>query len=104
MYIYIYIQNQNYNKITQNSFKYPCYFSGFPGGSVVKSPPASAGDVGDSGSIPGLGRCPGGSNGNPLQYFCLENPMDGGAYQATVYRVAKSQAQLSAHTHTHTLL
>ena len=45
---------------------------GFPGGSVVKSPPASAGDTGDSGSTPGLGRSPGGGHGNPLQYSCLQ--------------------------------
>jgi len=49
---------------------------GFPGGSVVKNPPASAGDVG---STPGLGRCPGEGNGNPLQYSCLGDPMDRGA-------------------------
>ena len=52
---------------------------GFPGGSVVKNPPANAGDVG---LIPGLGRSPGEGNGNPLQYSCLENPMDRGAWQA----------------------
>ena len=59
---------------------------GFPGGSVVKIPPANAGDVG---SIPGWGRSPGGGHGNPLQYSCLENPMDRGAWWATVHRVAK---------------
>ena len=47
---------------------------------VVKNPPASAGDVRDMGSIPGLGRSRGGGHGNPLQYSCLENPMDGGAW------------------------
>ena len=47
---------------------------GFPGGSVVKNPPASAEDVRDTGLIPGLGRSPGGGHGNPLQYSCLENP------------------------------
>ena len=61
---------------------------GFPGGSVVKNLPANAGDAG---LIPGLGRCPGGANGNPLQCSCLENPMDGGAWWATVHGVAKSQ-------------
>ena len=50
---------------------------GFPGGSEVK---ASAGNVGDLGSIPGSGRSPGEGNGNPFQYSCLENPMDGGAW------------------------
>ena len=51
---------------------------------VVENPPASAGDVRDSGSIPGSGRSPGGGHGNPLQYSCLESPMDKGAWQATV--------------------
>ena len=57
---------------------------------VVKNLPASAGDIRDSGSVPGLGRSPGGGNGNPLQYSCLENPMDRGAWRATVHGVAKS--------------
>ena len=65
---------------------------GFPDGSVVKKPPVNAGDVG---SIPGSGRCPGEGNGNPLQYSCLESPMDRGAWRATVHGVAKSQIQLS---------
>ena len=60
---------------------------GFPGGSEVK---VSACNVGHLGSIPGLGRSPGEGNGNPLQYFCLENPTDGGAWWATVHGVAKS--------------
>ena len=67
----------------------------FPGGSMVKNPPANAGDVG---SIPGTGRSPGGGNGNPLQYSCLENPMDRGAWQATVPGVTKSKTRLSMHT------
>ena len=57
---------------------------------VVKNLPANAGDVRDLGSIPGMGRSPGEGNGTPLQYSCLENPMDGGAWRATVHRVAKS--------------
>ena len=57
---------------------------------VVKNLPANAGDVKDMGSIPGLGRSPGGGYGNPLQYSCLENPMDRGAWWAAVHRVAKS--------------
>ena len=61
---------------------------------MVKSSPASAGDVRDAGSIPGLGRSPGGGHGNPLQYSCLENPMDRGAWWATVHRVAKSRTRL----------
>ena len=56
---------------------------------VAKNPPASAGDVRDSGSIPGLGRCPGGGHGNPLQCSCLENPMDRGAWRAPVHWVAE---------------
>ena len=71
---------------------------------VVKNLPASAGDVRDSGLIPGLGRSPGGGNGNPLQYSCLENPMDRGAWQATVHRVAKSRTwmkRLSTHACLH---
>ena len=59
----------------------------FPGGSDGKE---SACNAGDPGSIPGLGRFPGGGNGSPLQYSCLENPMDGRTWQATVYGVAKS--------------
>ena len=67
----------------------------FPGGSEVK---ASARNAGELGSIPGLGRSPGEGNGNPLQYSCLENPMDGGAWWATVHGVAKSRTQLSDFT------
>ena len=59
---------------------------GFLGGSVVKNPPANAGDAG---LIPGSGRPPGGGNGNPLQYYCLGNPMDRGGWQATVQGVTK---------------
>ena len=61
---------------------------------VVKNPPANAGNIKDVGLIPGSGRSPGGGPGNPLQYSCLENPMDRGAWRATVYRVAKSQTRL----------
>ena len=67
---------------------------GFPGGSVVKNLPASAGDAGDTGSVPGTGKTPGGGNDNPFQYSCLGNPMDRGAWWATVHTVAKSQTQL----------
>ena len=67
---------------------------GFPGVSVTKNPPANAGDSGDMSLIPRLGRSPGGGNDNPLQYSCLENRMDRGAWQATVYAVAKNQTQL----------
>ena len=65
---------------------------GFPGGSEVK---ATACNAGDPGSIPGWGKSPGEGNGNPLQYSCLENPMEGGAWEATVHGVAKSRTRLS---------
>ena len=61
---------------------------------MVKNPPENAGDIRDLGSIPGLGRSPGGGHGNPLQYACLENPMDRGAWEGTVHRVTKSPTQL----------
>ena len=63
---------------------------GFPGGSVVKNPPASAGDTKDVGSIPGSGRSPEKGNSSPLQYSCLGNPIDRGAWQATVHGFAES--------------
>ena len=68
---------------------------------VVKNPPAKAGDLRDVGLIPGLGRSPGGGHGNPLQYPCLENPMDREAWRAIVHRVAQSWTQvkrLSTHS------
>ena len=69
---------------------------------VVKNPLASAGDIRDTGSIPGLGRSPGGGRGNPLQYSCLKSPMDRGTWRAAVRRVTRSQTrlkQLSTHVH-----
>ena len=77
---------------------------GFPGRSVGKESTCNAGDLG---LIPGLGRSPGGGHGNPPQYSCLENPMDRGAWGATVHRVAKSRTRrkrrsMRAHTHAHT--
>ena len=68
------------------------------GGSVVKNLPADEGDAGELSSIPGSGRPPGEGNGNPLQYSCLENPMDRGAWWAKVHGVSKSQTQLSDFT------
>ena len=61
---------------------------------MVKNLPANAGDVSDASSIPGVGRFPGGGHGNPLQYSCLENPMDRGPWWATLHGVAKSQTKL----------
>ena len=72
------------------------YLPSFPGGLEVK---VSASNVGDLGSIPGSGRSLGEGNDNPLQYSCLENPMDGEAWQATVHGVAKSRTQLRDFTH-----
>ena len=78
---------------------------GFPGDTVVKNPPANAGDTGsignarDSGSIPGSGNSPGVGNGNPLQYSCLKNSKDRGAWLATVHGVAKSLTRLSTAQH-----
>ena len=66
---------------------------------MVKNLPANAGDIRDRGLIPGSGRSSGGGNGNPLQYSCLENSMDRGAWLATVHGVTKSWAQLSVRTH-----
>ena len=84
----------------------PCIFEcvlsihslGFPGDAVVKNLPASVGDAGDSGLIPGSGRSPGGGNGNPLQYSCLENSMDRGAWRPTVYEGHK-QLDMTEHAH-----
>ena len=62
---------------------------------VVKNLPANVGEIRDVGWIPGLGRSPGEGNGNPLQYSCLDNPMDRGNWQAIVHEVTKSWIQLS---------
>ena len=62
---------------------------------VVKNMPVNTGDIREGGSIPGLGRSPGEGNGSPLQYSCLENPMDSGAWWATVRGATESQMQLS---------
>ena len=66
----------------------------YPGGASGKEPPANAGDIRDAGLIPGSGRSPGGGHGNTLQYSCLENPKDRGAWWVTVHRVPKSWTQL----------
>ena len=63
--------------------------NGFLGGAVVKNMPANAGDPEDGGSVSGLGRSPGGGNGNPLHYSCLGNPMDRGTWQTTVHGMAR---------------
>ena len=74
---------------------------------VVKNPLANAGNLRDADSIPELGRSPGGGHGNPIQYSCLENPVDRGAWWATVHRVTQNQTQikqLSTHAHTYTYI
>ena len=68
---------------------------------MVKSPPANVGDIRDLSSIPGLGKYPGEGHGNPLQDSCLENPMNRGAWWATVHGVAKSWTRLSDLARTH---
>ena len=80
---------------TFSLFTSPFLYLHFPGGSDSKE---SSCNAGDPGSIPGLGRAPGEGNGNPLQYSCLENPMDRGAWRATVHGVTKSQTRLTEHT------
>ena len=85
--IHVHVSMQMYFYLNPFSGIWTPTYQGFPGGSEVK---ASARNAGDLGSIPGLGKSPGEGNGNPLQYSCLENPMDGGAWQATVHGVAKS--------------
>ena len=82
---------------SQNNLNFPAY--NFPDGVVVKNLTVSAGDTG---SLPGAGRSPGGENSNPLLYSCLENSMDRAPWWVTVHGVAKSQTQLITHTHTHT--
>ena len=66
---------------------------------MVKNLPANAEDIKDASSIPGFRSFPGGGHDNPLKYSCLENPMDGGAWEATVHGVAKSRTRLSNFTH-----
>ena len=78
--------------LLQHRFVFSHRVTGFPGGSVIKNPPANAGDTG---SVPGPGRSPSEGNGNPLHYSCLENPMGRGPWRATVHEVSKSWTWLS---------
>ena len=92
-------QNQSVSSVAQSCLTFcdpiDCsFFCDFPGGSEVK---ASAWNAGDLGSIPGSGRSPGEGNGNQLQFSCLENPMDGGAWWATVHG-SQSRTRLSDFT------
>ena len=79
---------KGWEQVAEGGFLMNLKGSGFPGGSVVKNPP---GNAGDAGSIPGSGRSPEGGHGKPLQYSCLKNPMDRGAWWAIVHGVAKTQ-------------
>ena len=81
-------------------------YQGFLGGSVVKNVPVNERDAGDVDLIPGSGRSSGGGNGNPLQYSCLKNPIDRGAWWATVHEVTESDTTglLSMHTYTYHLV
>ena len=89
----VFLEPKKRKSVTTSTFSpFICYEVGFPGGSEDK---AFAYNAGDPGSIPGLGRSPGEGNGNPLQYSCLKNPMDRGAWQATVHGVAKNRTQLN---------
>ena len=93
----------NWTRRSQVFLPQGSYRWGFPSGSNGKEP---ACNVGDLGSIPEWGRSPGEGHDNPLQYSCLENPMDRGTWQATIHGAAKSQTQLSnihSHTHSHNL-
>ena len=91
------LQSEELSRVFYNTTVWKHQFLGaqLPGGSDGK---ASAYNVGDPGSIPRLGRSPGEGNGNPLQYSCLENPMDGGAWCTTVHGVTKSRTWLSDFT------
>ena len=80
----------------QSNYCFLCVQRGFPGGTVVKNWPANAGGARDVGSTPGLGRSPGGGNGNPLQYSCLENSMHRGSWRATGPGVTQSRTGLSS--------
>ena len=74
--------------------------SGLPGGSAIKNLPANVGATQDVGLIPGSGRSPQGGKGNTLQNSCLENPIDRGAWPATIHRVEKVRTQLSTNSYT----
>ena len=84
------VTNNLYHEVHSKNvtlFHLTCYVVVRAEAPVLKNLPADAGDIGDGGLIPGLGRSSGGGNGNPLQYSCLENPMDRGAWRATVHWV-----------------
>ena len=93
------LRNQGIKQKATRTKQKPSLPGGLPGCTSNKESPADAGDIRDVGSVPRPGRCLGGGHGNPLQYSCLKNPMDRGAWWATVHGVAKSWTRLStAHT------
>ena len=79
------------------TFKFQHQVTGLQVVLVVKNLPANVGDIRDVSLIPGSGRSPGGGHGNPLQYSCLENSIDRGAWWATLHGITKSQTQLGTH-------
>ena len=89
------------NNIPLNAYTMTCLFAslvsiyGFPGGAALKNPPDNAGAAGDGGLISVSRRSPGRGNGNPLQYSCLESPMDRGTWWAIVHGITKSWPRLS---------
>ena len=85
----LWVQLRHCVKISRQISSFCATVLGFPGSSVAKNPLANAGDTRDAGSIPGSGRSPGGRRGDPLQYPCLETPMDRGAWRSTVHRGRK---------------
>ena len=89
-----------YNKNLAGLCPWVLEVRGFPGGSVVKNPPTNERDLGDMGSVPGLGRYPGEGNGDPLQYPCLGSPMERGAWWATIHGL---QSDMTEHMLTHRL-
>jgi len=80
------LQRVGHDKVTNT----PILILGFPGGAIIKNQLVNAWDISDMGSMPGLGRFLGGGNDNQPQSFCLENPMNRGAWRATVHGIAKS--------------
>ena len=84
------LSNYEMNNLVHMSFCTCTDIHDFPAGAAVKNPPANAQEARDTGLIPGSGRSPGEGNGNPLQYSCLENPMDRGAWQAAVHGSQRS--------------
>ena len=96
LYSYMYDSENTIHFLIMKSFKLTMLrFRAFQVALVVRNLPANEGDIRDTGSIPGSGRSPEGGHGNPLQYYCLGNPMDKGAWWDKTHGVAKTRTQLS---------